>query len=237
MRRVLTSERITQLALELTMLSTPPAIGLAAGRLQELEGALRWHRDSCRPFRLAGRVVQALISRRLPALLSLVSQQGTMLRMAADDGSDDAAVLESLMALSDAWVQFELGPHATPKARLALATCRTEAERTRFAQLVRQRDITVDHKKIALQRLGRRRAGAYASVAVLAGWPGLIFCCMAAQGALDLWQLACYLIGDVAITVWLTRGMFVEIRSDTRTVQEVNSMLSPRELMTVKTAN
>jgi hypothetical protein len=198
---------------------------------------LRWHRHSCQPIRLVGRLAQALFSRRLPALLSLVSQQRAMLQMAADDGSDDAAVLESLMALSDAWVQFELGLHAATKARLALATCRTEAERTRFAQLVRQGDITVDHKEIALRRLRRRRACAYASVAMIAGWPGLIFSCMAVKGALDLWQLACYLTGALAIAVWLTREMFVEIRSDTRTVQGLNSMLSPRELAAVKTAN
>jgi uncharacterized membrane protein YsdA (DUF1294 family) len=160
-----------------------------------------------------------------------------MLRMAADDGSDEGAVLESLMSLSDEWVQFEVGPHATSKVRLALATCRTEAERTRFAQLVRQGHIAVEHKEIALHGLRRRRASAYASVAVLGGWPGLIFGGMAVQGALDLWQLACYLTGAFGIAVWLTREMFVEIRSDTRTVQEVNSMLSPRELVEIRSAN
>ncbi len=224
----LTAERITELALVLSMLSSQRSIGLVDTLYQQFEQALRWHRRSCRPIQIARRLVRAVLTRRAASCLDLIAQQKAMLRLATDEGADGLAVLEALLSLSTAQVLFELGPDATPKQRLALGACKTSAQQARFALLVRQGDIASGPDGLRLLRVTRRRLGAYATFAMFAAWPGLLFIAMALDDALSLQQLAGYLTGSVGISAWLTSGLFTEIRSDERVVQDMNAHLSPR---------
>lgn len=228
----LTAERITELSLRLAMATTQRSVGLADLQFRQIEGALRWHRTSCRPINLARRVVHAAFSGRLRQGLALIAEQRAMLRMAADEGGDDGLVLEALLALSTAVARIELGSCPSPKLRLALAACRLPVQRARLTHLVRGGEIECAPEGLRLLRVTRRRLWAYGALAAFMLWPGAIFLNMAINGALSPEQLAGYLIGTVLIAVWLTRGLFAELRTDERMVLELNSSLRPRAAAT-----
>jgi hypothetical protein len=225
---LLTAERITELALKLAMLSSHRAIGLADLQFRQIEGALRWHRASCRPISLVPRIVDAAVSGRLRRCLALIAEQKAMLHMAADEGSDDVLVLDALIALSTAVVHYEILSSPTPKLRLALAACGPPAKRARLARLVRGGEIESTPAGLRLLGATRRRVAAYGALAMFIMWPGAIFLKMAIDGALSPEQLVGYLIGTVLISVWLTRGLFTALRSDERMVLDLNSNLRPQ---------
>lgn len=224
----LTSERISLLAAELTMLSAPRTFGHADSFCEQLVGALTWHRDSCRPAQILRRVVQALLSRRLRQCLDLIEHQQAMLQLAAEDCCDETEVLDSLVALSTAVEHFELGPDATAMQRLAFSACQIPEVRDRFALLVRSGEIEGTPSGLQLWRATRRRVAAYSVFAVLVGWPTLLFGMMKMDGKLTPVQLTAYMVGALAMAAWLTRGLFTELKSDERTVQDLNARLKPR---------
>lgn len=226
----LTAERITELSLRLAMASSPRVIGLADLRFRQIEGALRWHHASCRPLPLVRRIVQATFSGRLGGCLVLVREQRSMLRMAADDGSDDGRVYEALLALSTAVGHYELRVGPTPKLQLALAACGHPARRARLSRLVR--DGAIESTPAGLRLLGanRRRIAACAALALFIIWPGAIFFKMALDGALDAGQFIGYLIGTVLMATWLSCGLFTDLRADARLVLELNSSLRPQSV-------
>lgn len=228
MRSTLTAERITELSLKLAILSSQRTIGQVDLQYQQLEQALRWHRSSCQPIQVALRLVQSLFSRRLTNCGALITQQKMMLRMAANEASDEARVLDALVGLSTVVAQFELGPDTTPKQRLAFAACEIPAVRARFALLVREGEIDSSPDGLKLLNASRRRIVAYAIFAMLAIWPGMIFIMMAMHGTLDLRELAGYLVGTVGLSAYLTRGLFTRLRADERSLQDLNSQLKPR---------
>lgn len=229
MNRVrLTAEHITELALQLALLSSRRAVGQVDLHYRQVEGALRWHRWSCQPIQVVRRLIQAAFSQRLLKCVALLRQQTAMLRLAADDGSDVVLVLEALVALSTSVAQYELGPNPTPKQRIAFAACEVPALRARFAQLVRGGQIDSSPAGLRLLHATRRRIAAYAVFALFAGWSGLLFVAMAIRGTLDLQHLAGYLCGSVLISAYLTRGLFTELRADQQTVLDLNSHLKPQ---------
>ncbi len=227
----LTSERISQLALELAMISSQRTLGLADVQSQQIAQALQWHRQSCRPLQLVRRLYGALASRRLIKCLGLIADQKAMLRMAADDGCDDGAVLVALVELYDALVRFDLGPHATPKQRLALEICRIPQVRARFALLVRMGEIANTSNGLTLIRAKHRKIGCYAVLAMAAGLPALLFITLAVDGKLNFTQLAGYLTGTVVFAFVMTRGLFAELKFDERTVRDLNEQLKPRPVV------
>jgi hypothetical protein len=224
----LTGERIAELSLKLAMLSSQRSIGQADLQYRQLEESLRWHRWSCQPIQVGRRIVHASLSRRLPNCLALIREQKVMLQLAADEGSDDALVLDALVALATAVAQFELGLNPTPRQRLAFAACEVPAIRARFAQLVRAGDVESAHNGLTLLRTARRRVEAYQTFALIAGWEGALFIAMALNGAIDQGELVGYLVGSVVFSAYLTSGLFAELRADDRAVRELNAQLRPR---------
>jgi hypothetical protein len=228
-RLPLKGDRITELSLKLAMLSSQRSIGLADIQFREIEGALRWHRWSCRAIPLARRLLQALLSRRFTKCMALVAEQKAMLHSAADESSDDEPVLRALVALSSAVVHYELGPCPTPKQRLAFAACEIPSARARFAHLVREGEIESTPEGLRLLHAARRRVAAYIMLAAFVSWPGLLFAEMALDGRLSPEGLVGYLIGAVLVSVWLTRGLFTELRADELVIHQLNSRLKPRQ--------
>lgn len=226
----LTATRITEISLKLAMIFSQRTLAMTDLHLRQVQLALNWHRKSCQPGQVARRLVHALFSNRLTKLIALITQQKAMLKLAADEGSDDAPVLDALVALSTAVTVFELGPNATPKQRLAFSACEIAAVRSRFAHLVREGSIGTDPHDLRLQSATRRRIASYVTFAMLASWSGMVFITMAMYGTLDPWELAGYLVGSVVLSAYLTRGMFTELRADERTVQDLNSKLQPRSV-------
>lgn len=226
-RSRLTSERISLLAAELTMFSAPRTVGHADTFCEQLAGALTWHRDSCRNAQLARRVLQALASRRLRQCLALIAHQQALLQLAAEDCCDESLVLDSLVALSAAVENFELGPEASPQQRLALSACQIPEVRNRYAWLVRSGSIESTPGGLRLLRTTSRRIGAYSMFAVLVGWPSLLFSLLTVDGKLSADQFAVSVACSVVMAAWLTRGYFTELKSDERTVRDLNSRLKP----------
>lgn len=233
----LTGERITELSLRLAMLSSQRAFGLTTVQFQQIEGALRWHRASCRPVNVLRRIVDSAVTGRLRQAVALISDQKAMLRMAADEAGDDGLVLEALFALSTAVADYDLQPAAAPKMRLALAICRLPAKRARFACLVRNDEVEAGPNGLRLRGATARRNAAYGAVTLFTAWPGAIFLRMAIDGALSLSHLAGYLIGTVLISVWLTRSLFTELRADERLMLELNSNLRPQPAICERKGN
>lgn len=227
-RSHLTSERISLLAAELTMFSAPPTVGHADAFCEQLVGVLAWHRDSCRPAHLGRRLLQALASRRLRQCLTLIDRQQAMLQLAADDCCDELQVLNSLVELSAAVEDFELGPEATTQQRLALSTCRIPEVRARFALLVRSGEIESTSDGLRLPRANRLRIAAFGVFVMLVGWPTLLFAVMAVAGELTSVEFAAYVCGSVVMAFLLTRGLFTGLKSDERTVRDLNAQLKPR---------
>ncbi|TDP74754.1 hypothetical protein [Roseateles toxinivorans] len=228
---LLTGERITELSLKLAMLSSQRAIGLTALQFQKIEGALRWHRDACRPVNVLRRLVSSAFSGRLRQAIALICEQKTMLRMAADETGDDGTVLEALFSLSSAVADYELQSAVDePKMRLALAVCSLQGKRDRFARLVRNGEVETAPTGLRLRGLTARRIAAYGAVTLFTVWPGAIFWRMEVDGALSRGQLVGYLIGTVLISIWLTRSLFTELRADKRLMLELNSDLRPQQI-------
>ncbi|WP_423600020.1 hypothetical protein [Roseateles sp. MS654] len=226
----LTAERITELSLRLAMASSPRAIGLANLQFRQIEGALRWHRASCRPLQLARRLVHATFSGRLGQCLTLVSEQQAMLLMAADEGGDDSLVYEALLALSAAVGHYELRASPTPKLQLALAACGHPAQRARLAHLVRHGEVESTASGLRLIGAYRRRVAAYGALAMLIAWPTAIFLNMALSGALGAAQLVGYIFATVVIATWLSRSLFTDLRTDERLILGLNSCMRPHRV-------
>jgi hypothetical protein len=226
----LTSERVTQLADEIAMLSFRRVLGLVGVQSQQIASALWWHRQSCRPLQVARRLCWALASKRLSTCLALIASQKAMLRMAADEACDEGAVLDALVALYDSLVQFDLGPNATSKERLALEVCRVPEVRLRYAHLVRTGQIGTTPDGLALASGKRRRIAGYSMLAMFTAWPSLVFVTMALNGALNVMELAGYFAASLAMSALLTRGLFVQLDADERTVRSLNEQLKPRSV-------
>lgn len=224
----LTAERIGELALKLAMVASRPELGPWDVQYQQIERALIWHRQSCGPLQVALRSLEAVTTKRLSKCLDLISQQKAMLALAAQEGLDDTPVLDALIALYDALVRYDLGPDATPKQRLALEICKIPEVRKRYALLVRAGEITGDADGLKLPRAKRRRIACLTYAAMLAGWPAFIFTWMMLHGTLTPAELAVHLVACVAMSAYLTRGLFAEIRSDEHTVRDLNAHLRPR---------
>jgi hypothetical protein len=224
----LEGERISELALQLAMVSPQRKLGLMNLHREQFELALLWHRQSCKPINVARRLAESVFSGRSSKCLALIAQQKAMLQLAADDSSDNEDILDALFALISALEQFELGPDATPKQKVGLAACHVPAVRSRYASLVRKGDIESVPTGLNLRRATRRRIAGYAMFAMFAGWPGILFFRMAADGAISIGQLVCYLVGSVVVSAWLTRSVFKQVRNDELEVQNVNSRLQPR---------
>lgn len=228
-RRELSSKRITLLALELAMASSPRSLGAADIQFRKIEQALVMHRAACRPFQIVQRLWDALLSGRLSLYLDLVTQQRSLLRMAADDGSDAIDVLQALAALKHALARFELGPRATPTQRMALEACSSPAASARYALLVRAGEIGSTPAGLLLARTTRRMVASCSFFAMVAGAP-LLFSTATLGHSPTTLQWVGLLGVSIALSSWLTRGLFETLKADVRAVRDLNDRLKPRQV-------
>lgn len=68
----------------------------------------------------------------------------------------------------------------------------------------------------------------YVLFGALVAWPALLFIVMTVQGNLTLPELLGYLVGTIGIAMYLTSGLFKELRSDKQVVSDLNAQLKPR---------
>ena len=116
-------DRIDHLALDLAMLSAQQAPDLVALHKKRFRSALRSYRRSCQPGPLTLRFVHAGLSARPLQFLNLVERERTMLRLAADDGSELGEIYEALKEVESAQEHFWLGQTATHKQKLGWQAC------------------------------------------------------------------------------------------------------------------
>ena len=61
--------------------------------------------------------------------------------------------------------------------------------------------------------------------ALVVGWEWFFFVSMAMRDTIGLEQLIAYMSGSLLFSLWLTRGLFVALRADQRTLDQVHKEL------------
>ena len=217
--------RIDHLALELAMLSAQQAPDLVFLHSERFRSALLFHRRSCQRGPLTLRFVHAGLSARRLQFLNLVERQRTMLRLAADDGSELVEIYEALKEAESAEELFWLGQTATHKQKHVWQACQIPDLRVRYSALVRKGEVADAPSGLCLHRARQRLRVAYWIFALFVGWQWFIFISMFMTDAIGLGQLTAYIFGSLLFSLWLTRGLFVALRADQRTLDQVNKGL------------
>lgn len=221
-------DRIDHLAVELAMLSAQQAPDLMFLHSERFRSALLFHRRSCQPGLLTLRFVHAGLSARPLQFLNLVERQRAMLRLAADDGSELGEIYEALKEVWSAQERFWLGQTATHKQKLGWQACQIPNLHVRYSALVRTGEVADAPVGLCLHLARQRRRVAYLIFALVVGWEWFFFISMAMRDAISLEQLIAYMSGSLLFSLWLTRGLFVALRADQRTLDQVNKGLHPQ---------
>lgn len=218
-------DRIDHLALDLAMLSAQQAPDLVSLHFEQFRSALLFQRRSCQLGPLTLRFVHAGLSARPLQFLNLVERQRTMLRLAADDGSELDEIYEALKEAEAGQERFWLGQTATHKQKHGWQACEIPVLQVRYSALVRKGEVADAPAGLFLHRARQRRRVAYWIFALFVGWQWFIFSSMFLTDAIDLEQLIAYISGSLLLSLWLTRGLFVALRADQRTLDQVNKGL------------